>query len=652
MNIENRELSQKLVDTIEFLKQSISKISVYDLNYYSMTELYYNIAKKINELIEIYHEFGVSISEEIIKQNECLQYLLNDGLNTEVVKKINQMLVDGTMDTIINHNVFNSLNNKIEDYKDELSSQIKETTLQSKQNKNDITAIKSSRYILNVEGSDFDTKFNEALDICKNTGQEIFIPYGEYTTNSTFDINYSANIIMDKGARLNVSQTFLNINRPYCNIELNGEIKLKKSCTVIKLNKPTDIVDKCIIGGNYTLHLVSDDYLSTAIGFHIDSSYWKNTLTIYTTNIGTPIYFTNSWANSNEFYGKLVGFHKAIHFNMTAMIQGNVFKMDFEQVLNHESYGVFLDKNGCSVRANDFFINHWLDNATGRYWCYYDEKYAVGDTEMDVKFVDNRVQGETEGLLKISIESNFMQSLFFTKRDRSIIAGDTAGTHNKPLYTNLYPANIIKSDISKFDSLSDIGFNTLNDYVNCSLVYDEESLGNVICIEYLNSNGGYIYKNLYYNDPSCRGKTLTLSADVKLPKTNVNKKYTIAIQDGVISSSSSANLECNGEWTRIYVAIKVSDTANLVQLNLGRAYPGSTYVPGDKIYIRNIMLNEGYHRNAYYSPSYEENFVNCKSLPTAKEQLTGKVMLLNGENPYICLKNSTGGYEWKRIVVE
>ena len=115
MNIENRELSQTLVDTIEFLKQSISKISVYDLNYYSMTELYYGIANKINELIEMYHEFGVSISEEIIKQNECLQYLLNDGLNTEVVKKINQMVTDGTMDTIINHNIFNDLNSQIKE---------------------------------------------------------------------------------------------------------------------------------------------------------------------------------------------------------------------------------------------------------------------------------------------------------------------------------------------------------------------------------------------------------------------------------------------------------------------------------------------------------------------------------------------------------
>ena len=152
MNIENRELSQKLVDTIDFLKQSISKISVYDLNYYSMAELYYGIAKKMNELIEMYHEFGVSISEEIIKQNECLQYLLNDGLNKEVVNKINQMVADGTMDTIINTNLFNELN-----------SQIKEIDTQTQKIVNN------------------DIKFKENFLLKRN-------PYGTYENASSFSV--------------------------------------------------------------------------------------------------------------------------------------------------------------------------------------------------------------------------------------------------------------------------------------------------------------------------------------------------------------------------------------------------------------------------------------------------------------------------------
>lgn len=126
MNVENRELSQKLIDSIEEVRKSISTISVYDFNIYSSMELYYTIANKLNELIKECYRYEVAVSEEIIKQNECLQYLLNEGLINEVVNKINQMIADGTMDTIINHNVFNSLNEKIDNYKEELSLQIKE----------------------------------------------------------------------------------------------------------------------------------------------------------------------------------------------------------------------------------------------------------------------------------------------------------------------------------------------------------------------------------------------------------------------------------------------------------------------------------------------------------------------------------------------
>lgn len=115
MNVENREISQKLIDSIDELRKSINTISVYDFNIYSSMELYYTIANKLNELIKECYRYEVAVSDEIVKQNECLQYLLNDGLNTEVVKKINQMVTDGTMDTIINTNLFNNLDSQIKE---------------------------------------------------------------------------------------------------------------------------------------------------------------------------------------------------------------------------------------------------------------------------------------------------------------------------------------------------------------------------------------------------------------------------------------------------------------------------------------------------------------------------------------------------------
>ena len=120
------QVSRKLIENVGELKKALNEISVYDFDVYTSMELYYKIANKLNEVIKELMRFEGLVSDEVIKQNEKLIYLLGEGLNIEVVKKINQMVSDGTMDTIINHNVFNSLNNKVENYKEELSSQIKE----------------------------------------------------------------------------------------------------------------------------------------------------------------------------------------------------------------------------------------------------------------------------------------------------------------------------------------------------------------------------------------------------------------------------------------------------------------------------------------------------------------------------------------------
>lgn len=115
MNVENRNVSPNLINNIEALKTAINEISVYDLNTYTAIELYYRIANKLNEVINELLRYEIVVSEQVIEQNECLQYLLNEGLRDEVINKINSMVDDGTMNTIINHNVFNSINEQIKD---------------------------------------------------------------------------------------------------------------------------------------------------------------------------------------------------------------------------------------------------------------------------------------------------------------------------------------------------------------------------------------------------------------------------------------------------------------------------------------------------------------------------------------------------------
>ena len=119
-------VSKQLIQNIEELRKSLNEISVYDFDVYTSMELYYKIANKLNEVIKELMRFEGLVSDEVVEQNEKLIYLIGEGLNIEVIKKINQMVQDGTMDSIINHNVFNSLNNKIDENKEELSSQIKD----------------------------------------------------------------------------------------------------------------------------------------------------------------------------------------------------------------------------------------------------------------------------------------------------------------------------------------------------------------------------------------------------------------------------------------------------------------------------------------------------------------------------------------------
>ena len=127
-----------LIDSVNNLKVALNEISVYDFDVYTSMELYYKIAENFNKVIRELSRFEGVISEEIVKQNEKLIYLLGEGLNQEVVDKINEMVEEGIFDTIINHNIFNNLKNDINNLNSELE-----------QNKNEI---KSKNFPQNYNG--------------------------------------------------------------------------------------------------------------------------------------------------------------------------------------------------------------------------------------------------------------------------------------------------------------------------------------------------------------------------------------------------------------------------------------------------------------------------------------------------------------------
>lgn len=92
--------------------------SVYDYDGLTITELLCQFFTKINECIVI--------SNETI---DLAKWLVNEGLEIEVAKKLVMWLEDGTLENIINVNLFNSLNEKING----LSSQLEHIMVDVKQ---------------------------------------------------------------------------------------------------------------------------------------------------------------------------------------------------------------------------------------------------------------------------------------------------------------------------------------------------------------------------------------------------------------------------------------------------------------------------------------------------------------------------------------
>ena len=85
--------------------------SVYGFNDYTLNELICKIAQKMDEVIT--------------QSNESFNYLdwlKGQGLSDEVIKIMVEWKEDGTLETLINQNLFNGLNNKIDDVNTELGT--------------------------------------------------------------------------------------------------------------------------------------------------------------------------------------------------------------------------------------------------------------------------------------------------------------------------------------------------------------------------------------------------------------------------------------------------------------------------------------------------------------------------------------------------
>ena len=99
---------------IRTLAMRMKLITVEDMNQFTIAQLVYLIANKINELMSNVDQFETDVDDTIKEQNETIQRLLNEGTLADVEKIFSQWSKDGTFDRLINQSALKKVNDRID----------------------------------------------------------------------------------------------------------------------------------------------------------------------------------------------------------------------------------------------------------------------------------------------------------------------------------------------------------------------------------------------------------------------------------------------------------------------------------------------------------------------------------------------------------
>ena len=95
------------------------------------TEIIMKVLEKINLVILNFNNLETQLTNNMKKLEKQIDYYLDSGMKLEVSKKIDEMVKDGTFNTIINNELLYDIENQISDIKEEIEE------LKQKNNTND-----------------------------------------------------------------------------------------------------------------------------------------------------------------------------------------------------------------------------------------------------------------------------------------------------------------------------------------------------------------------------------------------------------------------------------------------------------------------------------------------------------------------------------
>ena len=96
----------------------------YDFDGFTTQEVWSRIAQRMNIIVEHFNYLDSKFNNQKETVDKKLDYLLNEGLTEQVARQILLRIDDGTMEEIINTNVFNGLNTTIKNNKLDIESKL------------------------------------------------------------------------------------------------------------------------------------------------------------------------------------------------------------------------------------------------------------------------------------------------------------------------------------------------------------------------------------------------------------------------------------------------------------------------------------------------------------------------------------------------
>ena len=189
------ELSKKLAE-LKPTMLNCNAFSIYDYpECYSITELLCEFFKAINGCIELCN-----------KTIDLAEWLVNEGLEIEVAKKLDLWLQDGTLQSIINEKIFKELNDKVNTNKNSIDTLNTEFTNYKQLTDDKIKAIKDNIDSVYVYSDDYPS-LQQAHDAVVAKGGGILIINKDYILDKSFAWDCSKVIINGSGKYLKPSET-------------------------------------------------------------------------------------------------------------------------------------------------------------------------------------------------------------------------------------------------------------------------------------------------------------------------------------------------------------------------------------------------------------------------------------------------------------